>query len=188
MEKCTEVQCRVQYLSTNADTLVTHNPTKAQSIPSPQQVPCAPSSPGMVPFTPTRISVLPKSKDILLHKHGQTVKTWTSTMLTIVWSNLQTWLISPIFSLSFYWKRTHFCTGCSQESHTTHTWTVTLVYSKVGTAAFTGLSHPHRPDCVGCPQLGFACQFLKIYNPRSECAPPRVSCQEARCQLVPTLG
>ena len=132
--------------------------------------------------------ILPKSKDILLHKRGKTVKTWTSTMLTIVWSNLQTWLISPIFSLSFYGKRTHFCTGCSQESHTTHTWTITLVYSKVGTAAFTGLSHPCRPDCVGCPQLGFACQFLKVYNPRSECAPPRVSCQEARCQLVPTLG
>ena len=48
MEKCTEVQCRVQYLSTNADALVTHNPTKAQSIPSPQQVPCAPSSQGQV--------------------------------------------------------------------------------------------------------------------------------------------
>lgn len=48
MEKRTEVQCRVQYLSTNADALVTRNPTKAQSIPSPQRVPCALSSQGQV--------------------------------------------------------------------------------------------------------------------------------------------
>lgn len=35
MEKHTEVQCRVQYISTNAGALVTHNPTEAQeqSIP-----------------------------------------------------------------------------------------------------------------------------------------------------------
>lgn len=95
MEKRTEVQCRVQYISTNADALVTHNPTKAQEHSITPTGPLCPfqSKAGMVPFPPSRFSVLPKSKDILLHKRGKTVKTWTSTMLIIVWSNLQTWLI-----------------------------------------------------------------------------------------------
>lgn len=76
---------RVQYISTNADALVTHNPTKAQEHSITPTGPLCPfqSKAGMVPFTPSRFSVLPKSKDMLLHRHGKTVKTWTSMLIIV---------------------------------------------------------------------------------------------------------
>lgn len=145
-----------------------------KSSPSPQQVPWQVlSRAGMVPFTPSQFSVLPKSKDILLHKRGKTVKTWTSTMLITVWSNPQTWFISLIISLSFYWKRTHFCTGCGRESHTTHTWTVAWASSKLGTAALTGLPHPCRPGCVGCPSTWVCLSIPQDVQPQKWLCPPQ---------------